>query len=559
MLELNKYRSRILHDLKEINCGPLPTRGFIAGSAVANLILSYVWGGNYSVGSIDVLFDEINPFSRYVWSGKYPVRSIELFVEEVTPQPDASLSPLRISGYFINDTYRPTLSKIGYKAININRKGIINHVLIRKTEPVFGDDQKRCMLLLNGFTLNCNMVGIDALSGKVFWTNAFERFLHDGQLQVTCPVTPYQTTIQLPQLRQDLGCYVNLRDEIGLLASYEKACRMDELYDSYVGSFSANSLQLFQTHQETLSPFCQLIEFTPPVLPGLEAWMDSRFALDYNVELLNNEQVDSLLSKAEGFDSYSFTLAYNYIVRSSPRKCRNRFIIGVSWGGIPALDIMLNPASVHSDLQKKHLACIELFSRKHPACMKQLMKMNMTIQDQYKAIRLMQKLSNKKGDIIFGLIENSQHLGVSVSEISEAVLTSLLEAFMAVEGESLVEPVDLEDYKHKASVAEITTAAGLKMESSIMRHCIQTYSAAVKKRICRVFHIYKNGRHSTAAIYPECEFEIHGPRNSDPPHEHVEIADSLSRVLWKCFEQGGNLVADLNADDYQLDSNLGTN
>jgi hypothetical protein len=394
------------------------------------------------------------------------------------------------------------------------------------------------------------MVGIDLSNGNVFWAKAFERLLQDGQLLVHCPVTPYQTTILLPHIQQELGCYLNLREEIGLLASYEKACRMGELYSSYAGSFAAKRyLPLFQLYQEALAPFCRLVEFTPPVLPGLETFMDSRFALDYCAELHNNLLIEQLLERNIGFDSYSFSLAYSHVVRaSSPQKCRDRFIMAISWGGVPSLAVVLNPESIQLDMQNKFLTCIELFSRKHPACMKKLLDMGLTIQDQYKAIRLMQALSRKKGDIIFGLIENSHHLGMPVTEITESVLDSLMEAFMALEGEALIEPLNLDDYKYRAYVSELTTAAQLKMESSIMRHCIQTYSAAVKERKCRVFHICKNSKHSTVAIYPECEYEIHGPRNSEPPSEHVEIADSLSRFLWKSFEHTEEGSPDLDDD-----------
>ena len=523
VIDLSIYAKQIMHDLTEINGRPLPTGAFIAGDAVANLIFRYEWGGDYPVGDIDI------------------------FTDELYPETDASLGPLRTTGYIIDEaSQHPVLSKIGYRELAITRQGLISKVPIRKTDPVFG--AQRFLTVLSGFDLNYCMVGIDTFGGRLYWTKAFEKFLHDGQLQVTCPVTPYQTTIRLAQKERELGCYVNLREEIDLLMSYMEFCELDGTDCTYEGSFPARKyLDGFLRYREKLSPFCHLVELTPPVLPGLEPFMDSRFALEYcDAGKHHSQDILELLNDSVGVDSYSFIMAYNHMYRSSSsQKTRERFVMAVTRGGIPAFAAVLRPENFQSELLKSHLNCIERFGHKHPACLKKLLELGMTIREQCDAIRLLQTLSRKIGDIIYRLVEHSHNLGVRLTEISEPIVESLLDAFMVVEGGSFVEPVNLESFKYKDSVRELTTSAELYVESSTMRHCISSYAAAVKSGECRVFHISRYDRDSTAAIYQGGLFELYGPRNSAPPHLHVMITRNLARIVKKCFERRNESRANL--------------
>lgn len=512
--------------LEDRSGGRLPTHGFLAGGAVANLILAATW------------------------QKEYPVNDLDIFEGEIDPLPLSSRCPFRCTRYELDESYRkPRLVRSGYRVLRTERDGMLNRITIRKTLPAFGD--ARHMMVLNGFDLNCCQAGIDLESGNLYWTPAFETFLRDGQLRVSSPVTPMHTAIRLAKKQEELGCYCSVQEELALLSSYHEACIARNEQWAVATCFGAKYGEMFNHYKEQLSPFCTMTQTTAAVLPGLENDMGTLYRLDFQGVEQCHSAIQKILGNGPGFDSNAFVSAYHHLFRSStPLKIKQKFSSVMSFGSVPALCTTMNSATIDGNMSTVHFEVLERFASMHPGCMKVIIGFGLSLYNQVQAIRLIRKRANKHGDIIYGLIETAHMHGAKLTEISEHSIDMLLEIYQSLGNTSLVEPLDLTDSVWRGDVRELTSKADLKIEGSRMRHCVGGYSPILASGNMRIFHIdTHDGMETTAAIYlqnkqenQEMSFgvQIYGRKNSDPPDYHCNIADALGQLLmetiWKSEE-----------------------
>ena len=66
---------RIICDLSEY--GDIPNKGFLAGGAVANLLMTYLWEGNYPINDLDIFIESEQDLHSYKST---PLRTNELVV-----------------------------------------------------------------------------------------------------------------------------------------------------------------------------------------------------------------------------------------------------------------------------------------------------------------------------------------------------------------------------------------------------------------------------------------------------------------------------------------------
>ena len=67
---------RIICDLSEY--GDIPNKGFLVGGAVANLLMTYLWEGNYPINDLDIFIESEETLHKYTST---PHRTNELVVE----------------------------------------------------------------------------------------------------------------------------------------------------------------------------------------------------------------------------------------------------------------------------------------------------------------------------------------------------------------------------------------------------------------------------------------------------------------------------------------------
>ena len=80
ILKSNDIVERILMDLS-VYCD-IPNKGFLAGGAVSNMLMKYVWHDNYPINDLDVFYEtEDSPTNLNGNEPTTPIRTNELVVE----------------------------------------------------------------------------------------------------------------------------------------------------------------------------------------------------------------------------------------------------------------------------------------------------------------------------------------------------------------------------------------------------------------------------------------------------------------------------------------------
>jgi len=163
-----------------------PQKGFLAGGAVANTILSMEWGGNY------------------------PINDLDIFRIEDTDGLESMIMPHRWTGVNLLGTYwGVAVSDFGrsYTVSKTEVNGTLNFVDVQLGKNHQKIENYR--IIMEGFDLNCCQVGIDLESAQLIYSPNFEAFLKTMQLQVSHPCTPFHTAIRIPKKKRELQCYCN--------------------------------------------------------------------------------------------------------------------------------------------------------------------------------------------------------------------------------------------------------------------------------------------------------------------------------------------------------------
>ena len=163
---------RILNDLSKY--GEIPNKGFLSGGAVANTLMGYVWDREYPINDLDIFIDDTD---NMVFSNiTTPLRTNNLIIEG--------------DGYMVTKLSYDHGSN--YQIVSVEREGFLNTIFISSVRQKVGYD-----FILNGFDFNCCQVGIDLENNTICYTDSFENFLNNKQLEVTAIYTPAHTAIRL--------------------------------------------------------------------------------------------------------------------------------------------------------------------------------------------------------------------------------------------------------------------------------------------------------------------------------------------------------------------------
>ena len=139
---------RILNDLSKY--GEIPNKGFLSGGAVANTLMSYVWGGEYPINDLDIFIDDTD--SMLFRNPTTPIRSNKLIIEG--------------DGYMVTKLSYDHGSN--YQIVSVEREDYLNRIFISSARQNVGYSY-----VLNGFDFNCCQVGIDLENNSLCYTESF--------------------------------------------------------------------------------------------------------------------------------------------------------------------------------------------------------------------------------------------------------------------------------------------------------------------------------------------------------------------------------------------------
>ena len=191
ILEEKDLATLILNRLSEH--AKIPSKGFLAGGAVANTILSSEYGGDYPINDLDIF--QVASF-EWLKRGKMPRRYV---AKTLACSQDSGLRSVK-------DLER------GYTVLDTSREGLINIINVQLAKG-FGSKEDY-EIILKGFDLNCCCVGINLETRELIRTPPFGSFLDTMQLKVDYPCTPFHTAIRLPKKQKELKCYCDYPTEM---------------------------------------------------------------------------------------------------------------------------------------------------------------------------------------------------------------------------------------------------------------------------------------------------------------------------------------------------------
>ncbi|MDD2899030.1 MAG: hypothetical protein PHI31_09990 [Desulfuromonadaceae bacterium] len=523
---LSEHCEHVRMELEKNLGTPIPA-GVYAGGAISSIVLGKLWG--CTIPAVD----------RFELYRDYPDRieddaqyGVFYFTRPFTGEHD-----LHQNGYTI----------ISSKTIN----NLVTRVCYR-IEMVLGSAE-RSLFILRGLGLNALQVAAFS-DGKgnlqLYATEEFREFAITKQLRVTSPVLG-RTYFELGKYRDLFDAYVDWDEEALLMAGFRQAASIysnacDDVLD-------ADAYRLFEQHYNFVNPYCTVSGASQLVLPGMESLLGSIWDASFDHARATEIEFyvrQALKGSGYSLTSHTFTLGFNILVRKcagiSTRKRFERSLAHTF-----AVKHALNhPECLQHDFNSKHLEEINAFRNLHPRAMNVIMETTTAFADQVRSIKLLKRLGRLHGNpgFVIGLVEQAGQYGIKLNEISEHSINELVSGSSSIGTDKLLEAADLSKFKYRDVVSECTTREALIWEGRRSSNCIGGYAGTVQRAEgkVRIFHLHTSddNQHGTAAIYYErqdgdhdVEYELRGPKNSEPTERHIMITNTLAcylrDTLWK--------------------------
>jgi hypothetical protein len=435
-----------------------------------------------------------------------------------------------------------------YRVMSAERDGLINNIKCFVSHGVTGGEDEEFTpelsndIILRGFDLNCCQAGIDLKNGVLHYTESFVKFLKSKQVLVDIPYTPFHTAIRLFKKMEMYGdfCYCNIDYEMNYLyqaTNSDEACMFfgQENYDKFIN------------HHEYLQEYIEVSEVDIKNMPYeyRKKYFPNSFPKNthYGIVMrsgLNNPYVETEMVEGRELWTYKFIKKVDKIPESFNKmwelkkiwdfRYRNRkkshknkidMIMAYDRSDVPKGKIrdllynltrednnmsypvqclIANEKYYDCDFTEDHLDEITEFVNEHKRLGGLLARTN-NVQEQYNNVKMIKTLVKQEGEWIIGTLET---LGVKEMVRGTVISKEWVEGLIEKEKERmstpLVDPINIDNFKHKDCVTELVKPLDLKMEGKKMGHCVGGYSYNVEKGESRIFHIEVDGISSTLEI-----------------------------------------------------------
>jgi hypothetical protein len=458
----------------------LPSSGIAAGGAVANPLLSLAHGGDFPINDIDIF---------RVWGNE------GLNSRKMPHRFNGSTLFEGYDGIYIVNRYERA-----YTVLKSDREGMLNEIDIEIARRHNSDEVAG--IILDGFDLNCCQAAINLETGRLIYTADFEDFINTLQLKVSSLYTPFHTAIRVPKKLKELGCYCDINTEMKLLsqvplllAEVMGRIRRPGIEDNslYAEYFGEKYLSLYQMNKEIIDKF---------------------FAL---------EHYDVTVKSITAENHHLYSLRPLSPIEENLRQCYSPNQLKIMWGLLhgrrAVVDrnkcllnhdlelirhfrlrdfVMTIPRYVQCDWDKNHLGQIEKFLDEHPSMIIVFSEMQLNIQEQLCAIRVIKQIAKRIGSFVIGLVETAR-IDTS-TKITEEWIMELINLNEVDVNTPLKVPEDLNGFSYADNIRELLTKKELHEEGDRMHHCVGGYSEAIRLGRSIILHIESYRGPSTLEI-----------------------------------------------------------
>lgn len=185
----------VLNRLHELT--PLPSRGIVAGQAVASVL-------DHLQGYISSPINDVDVFRR---AGRHGLtRTSTSIIRTVEQQ---QIAPVQVdTSYQAMNSF--LLRMRSYRVSTVSRAGLLNFV--NCTVPgKLALEELSTARVIQSFDLNCVRVGIDLATGQLVWDRHYENFLRHRRIEICTVHTPWHTffralkkQVELPNVTLDV-------------------------------------------------------------------------------------------------------------------------------------------------------------------------------------------------------------------------------------------------------------------------------------------------------------------------------------------------------------------
>lgn len=499
----------------------IPNKGFLAGGAVANLLMRFVWE------------DE-----------SYPINDLDVFVEDQLEFLEFKNTPLRTNSLIVEgDGYMVTKLSYdhgsNYQILDVERDGLLNTIKISRVSNQSNKEDYR--YILNGFDFNCCQVGIDLSTNKIYYTEDFENFLNYRQLEVTAVYTPAHTAIRLFKKIEELKCYCNIDECMELLSQPLIKQNLIHLRSNQFGIyFSTKYKEMYMKHYTKIKEYFKMVKFFDhkksvfmerfkfeSTIPNGHAlsWLDTNNSIpkeqldkwaEYNDIMWTlepkkynkpNETITEMLVGLS-YNPLTFMNAYKIVSNKVTKKVREKAEKVLSndfW--LCRMVALVNNKFYDCDFDTKHVEYIESFTDKERWALSYIVREKLNIQESYEFISEVKKVLNKEGEwvseMIVRFLESKNKV---VKPTYENILIGIKKEKEKF-AENLIDPINISDFEPPKGVRikEINSELDLKWAGKKLNNCLnnpgQNYKNKIKSGNTKVFVILTENNMSALELF----------------------------------------------------------
>jgi len=523
---------RIIDDLSN-HCKAIPSKGFMAGGAVANTVFNIFWGDKeYPINDIDIFF-ETNRAStpNYEWDTVHtPMRSDSLSVEG--------------DGY--NVTKCVYDSSVRYKVLTTKRDGLLNMIEISS----IGDRTRNYDYILKGFDLNCCQIGINLETGELIYTKEFEELLTTKQLDITSFYTPAHTVMRIFKKIDELGLYCNVEQCMEILSQPLLSNNITFIKSlGFSIYFSTKYMELYKKYYREISKYFTMVKFFDhkkqiwDMINGNDDdfnenhainWLDPnrtipKYMLDKWANYKNiwtlvpkketkNKIVEECLNTFRLYNPISLRVVYDLTKKNKITINKINLILKGYDNFICKLLLITVEDFVDCDFSEKHIEVLETFINRENWIINFIVKQKLNLQKTYNLISNIKKIYNKEGNWVSRLLDRVFQNG-NLDKDKLLHNYKYLYDNVLIEKKYLeddfIEPIDISfvNLPSDISINELTSEYMLKWAGHKLKNCIndaqQNYKHKIESGYCRLFLIETKNNLSAMEIRLEgIEYKI---------------------------------------------------
>ena len=495
---------RILNDLSKY--GDIPNKGFLSGGAVANTLMSYVWGGEYPINDLDIFIDDTD--SLLFRNPTTPIRSNKLIIEG--------------DGYMVTKLSYDHGSN--YQIVSVEREGYLNRIFITSSRRNVGYSY-----VLNGFDFNCCQVGIDLENNSLCYTESFENFLNNKQLEVTAIYTPAHTAIRLFKKLDELKCYCNVEESMNLLSQPLLLENIVSLSPRHFGLyFSTKYKEMYFTYYSKIREYFKLTKFFDHKknvwnlrngvkqvdnVDHISNWLNPNANIP--TEVLSNwaknndimwtltpkkyvnldEEINKVLLGVS-FNPLTFMNAYNIVKGKTNKKLKakaEKVVMGDYY--LCKVISLVDNNFYNCDFDSSHVKELELFMDKDRWVVQYISKNRLNLQESLILSREIKRVYSNDGEWVSELISNFLN---TVNKFYKVTYESIVEGIRKEKEKycvNLYEPLEFSDLPlpEGVKIKELITELDLQWAGNKLKNCmnnsVQNYKGKIEEGKTKLFVI----------------------------------------------------------------------